>query len=475
MSQVHTHDAIVIGAGQAGSLAVAFAQAGKKVALIEKAHVGGTCINIGCTPAKTLIGSAQVAHLVAQSKYFGVQTGDVSLDWQQIRERKDRIVSEFRNDYQENLDACPNLHLIRGTARFADQKCIEVLCEGETQTLTAETIVIATGTENAVPPIEGLDKVPYLDATSLMEVETLPHSLAILGGGYIAVEFAQSMRRFGVEVTIIEMLPGLLSGEDADISQALQEILEEEGIKVLCDAEAKSVTQTPDGVAIKVLCGENSSEIHASHLMIATGRKPNTAPLELAATGVETDDKGFIQVNERLETSVPGIYALGDVAKSPQFNHIAYDDHRILRDNLLHGGQRHTHDRLIAYTVFTDPQLGRIGLSEREAQEKDIAYRLAKLPMTEAARAIEMGQTHGFWKVLIDEDDQIIGGTFFSMEGGEIAGALQIAMMGKLSYRQLLDAPFAHPTLVEALNKLFSCLTKTSQTKGSFSHDHAGR
>jgi pyruvate/2-oxoglutarate dehydrogenase complex dihydrolipoamide dehydrogenase (E3) component len=477
MTKVLSYDAIIIGAGQAGSLAVAFAEAGKQVALIEKAHVGGTCINVGCTPAKTLVASAQMAHLVKQSKDFGVQSSEVQLDWAQVRERKNRIVEDFRANYQQNLDNRANLHLIRGAARFVDKKRIEVLGDDDTkQVLTAEIIVIATGTQNAVPPVEGLDKVLWFDATSMMDIEAVPQHLVILGGGYIAVEFAQMFQRFGAQVSVIEMTDSLLPGEDADISAALQQILEEDGIKVLCNAEAQEVSQDSSGVTVQVLHSGQKREVRGSHLMVATGRKPNTAELNLAATGVATDDKGFVRVNERLETNVSGVYALGDVANSPQFNHVAYDDHRILRDNLLYNGQRTTHERLIAYTVFTDPQLGRVGMSEEEAQKQNISYRVAQLPMTEAARAVETGQTRGFWKVLIGDDDQILGGAFFSMEGGEIAGAIQIAMMGKLRYQVLCEAPFAHPTLVEALNNLFLRLPDNMKnTEGEISYAGTGR
>jgi pyruvate/2-oxoglutarate dehydrogenase complex dihydrolipoamide dehydrogenase (E3) component len=311
-----------------------------------------------------------------------------------------------------------------------------------------------------MPPILGLTDVPTLDSTTIMEVEQVPEHLVILGGGYVGLEFGQMFRRFGSDVTIVQRGTQLLAREDTDVADEVANILGDDGIEVLLNTEAQHVQQGEDGcIALAVVSEEGEQTLWGSHLLIAAGRVPNTDMLNLETAGVQTDQRGHIPVNERLETNVPGIYALGDVTGGPAFTHISYDDFRILRTNLIDGGQATTTDRLVPYTVFIDPQLGRVGLNEREAREQGRNIRVAKLPMSSVARAIEVDETRGFMKAIVDADTrQILGGAILGIEGGEIMSALQIAMLGKLAYTALRDGIFAHPTLVESLNNLFMTL-----------------
>ena len=352
------------------------------------------------------------------------------------------------------------LDLIRGSASFTGPHTLRVACDGGSeQELTGGLIFIDTGTRNATPKVAGLDTVPHLDSTSIMELDETPDHLIVLGGGYIGLEFAQMFRRFGSTVTVIQRASHLLVREDDDIADAMRQILEEDGIDVLLDTEASRVQKADDGIEVTVKSKGGEQAITGSHLLVAIGRAPNTDDLNLAAAGVETNDKGFVTVNERLETNVPGIYALGDVNGGPQFTHISYDDFRVIRDNLLKGGNRTTHDRQVPYCVFTDPELGRVGLTERQAREQGYKIRVAKMKMSSVARAREMDETRGLMKVLVDaKTDQILGGAILGVWGGEIMTQLQLALMGKVTCREISDAVFAHPTLGESLNNLLSSL-----------------
>ena len=449
-----TFDAIVIGGGQGASLAIALAKAGRKTALIERAYFGGTCVNYGCTPTKTLVASAHTAYSARHSDKYGVQTGDVSVDMKAVVARKTAVVEDFRGDINDNLQH-ENLQIFCGDAKFTGHKAVQVLAAEKTHDLSAETVIVAVGTSNKVPEIDGLAAIDFLDSTSIMELETVPEHLVILGGGYIAVEFGQMFRRFGARVTIIQKNEQILTREDEDVAQRVREILEEDGLKIVCGAETKSVSKEGAEIVLQVLAGEEKREIRGSHLLVAIGRTPATKDLGLELTGVECDKKGFVKVDKQLKSNVAGIYALGEVAGSAPFTHIAYDDFRILCANLLEGGDCTTKDRLIPWVVYTDPQLGRVGLSEKEAREKGIAYEVATIEMNAIARPLETGQTRGFWKVLVAPDSQLLGGAFLSMEGGEVMAMLQFAMIGKLSYETLRDLPIAHPTLAESFNNLF--------------------
>ena len=454
------YDAVVIGAGQAGvPLSQTLARAGRRTALIEREHVGGTCINEGCTPTKTMIASARAAYTDRRSADYGVHDGPVTVDLREVRRRKRAIVDSFRQSGVKRIEATEGLDLIAGEASFTGPRTLAVRTnDGEALEIGADNVFINTGARPANPPIEGLDNVPALNSTSIMELGELPEHLLVLGGSYVGLEFAQMFRRFGSEVTIVQRGGQLMGREDPDIAEAVAEILREDGIEVLLGTPTLRAAQNDAGkILLTVDTPEGERTLSGSDLLVAAGRPPNTETLNLDAAGIESDKRGFIEANEILETTAPGVYALGDVKGGPAFTHISYDDFRIIRTNLLEGGSVTTADRQVPYTMFTDPQLGRIGLSEQEARDQDRDVLIAKIPMNYVARAIEMGETRGLMKAVVDaETDQILGCAVLGVEGGEIMAMIQIAMMGNLPYTALRDSVFAHPTLAESLNTLFS-------------------
>jgi pyruvate/2-oxoglutarate dehydrogenase complex dihydrolipoamide dehydrogenase (E3) component len=456
------YDAIVIGAGQGGvPLAKTLAQAGRRTALVEREHVGGTCYNEGCTPTKTMVASAKVAYFDRRATDYGVQNGPVTVDMGAVRQRKRDIVDNFRNGGEQRIQETEGLNLLKGEARFTGPEELKVrLNGGDELRLTAENIFINVGARPANPPVEGLDSVPTLNSTTIMELGEVPDHLLVLGGGYVGLEFAQMFRRFGSEVTVVQRGRQLLSREDADVAEAVAEILREDGIEVLLETRAERAEQTEDGsIRLTIRTPEGESTLEGSHLLATAGRPPNTDQLNLEAAGVETDKRGFIKVNERLETNVPGIWALGDVKGGPAFTHISYDDFRIVRTNLLEGGNATINDRMVPYTIFIDPQLGRVGLSEEEAREQSRNVRVAKMPMSHVARALEVDEPRGVMKAVVDaETHQILGCAVLGIEGGEVMTMIQIAMMGGVPYTVLRDAIFAHPTLAESLNNLFATI-----------------
>ena len=456
------YDAIVIGAGQAGGpLSTALARAGWKTAIIERVHVGGTCINEGCTPTKTMVASARVAYLARRGADYGVHTGPVTVDMTVVRQRKRDIVESFRNSSQQSIESTEGVDLLMGEARFTGPKLVEVrLNNGEIRQLTAGAIFLNTGDRPSKPSLNGLERVAALDSTSIMELDIVPEHLLVIGGGYVGLEFGQMFRRFGSQVTIVQRGKYLLNREDPDVAGEVAKIMREDGIEVLLETTPQRVEQ-PAGGAILLTVHTPAGErtLHGSHLLLAAGRTPNSDWLNLAAAGVQVDKRGSIQVNERLETNVPGIYALGDVKGGPAFTHISYDDFRIIRTNLLEGGSATIRDRLVPYTVFIDPQLGRVGLTETEARAQDRHIKVATMPMNYVARALETDEPRGFMKAVVDASDgQILGCAVLGIEGGEIMATLQMAMMGKVPYTVLRDAIFAHPTLAESLNNLFATL-----------------
>jgi pyruvate/2-oxoglutarate dehydrogenase complex dihydrolipoamide dehydrogenase (E3) component len=457
------YDAIVIGSGQAGTpLSVALAEAGRKTAIIESQHVGGTCINVGCTPTKTMVASARIAYLARRAADYGIHCGPVGVDLSQVHHRKQAIVDEFRAGAQRRLGNAANVELILGEAHFAGPHAVDVrLTAGGTRALTADTVFINTGARPARPHIAGLDSVKSFDSTSIMELQEVPEHLLVLGGGYVGLEFGQMFRRFGSAVTVLQQGKQLLGREDPDVAAEVCKLLEMDGIEVLLGTEAVGVYSSTSGVALKLRGPAGERIVAGSHLLIATGREPNSEQLNLAAAGIGVDARGFIPVDDRLQTNVPGVYALGDVNGGPAFTHIAYDDYRLVRNNLLRGGQSSTRDRLVPYTVYIDPQLGRIGLTEQEARAQGRAIRVAKIPMTWVARAVETAESRGFIKAVVDaETRQILGAAVLATEGGEIMSMLQIAMMGKLPYTALEDGIFAHPAFAEGLNTLFMYMEK---------------
>jgi pyruvate/2-oxoglutarate dehydrogenase complex dihydrolipoamide dehydrogenase (E3) component len=457
MSQLEQYDAIVIGAGQAGvPLSTALAGSGRRTLLVERAHVGGTCVNEGCTPTKTMVASARVAYLARRGKDYGVGTGEVRVDLARVRERKRNIVESFRGGSQRRLESTQRLDLVFGEARFTGPRTVAV----DGRRVEGDLVFINAGCRPAAPDVEGLAALAPLDSTSIMELDRVPEHLIVLGGGYIGLEFGQMFRRFGSNVTIVQRGTQLLPLEDEDVAEAVLGVLREDGVEVLLQAEARCAERLDAGrVRVTLRTAAGDRPVVGSHVLLAAGRVPNTDRLDPKAAGIETDSKGFIRVNERLETSAAGVYALGDVKGGPAFTHISYDDYRIIRDNLLRGGTRTTADRPVPYTVFMDPQLGRVGLTEREARKAGRPYRVATMPMSHVARALEMDEPRGFMKVLVDpENRRLLGAAVLGVEGGEIMASLQLAMMGNLPYDRLRDGVFAHPTLAEALNNLFSTL-----------------
>jgi len=455
-----TVDALVIGTGQAGTpLAGALAADGRRTAIVERGRVGGTCVLRGCTPTKTMVASARVAYLARRASDYGVRTGPVSVDLEAVRARKRDIVDAWSESERKHLEETEGLELVFGEARFVAERTVEVaLREGGTRRLSAPWVFLDTGSRPAVPPLDGLEDVPYLDSTSIMELGEVPDHLVVLGGGPLGLEFAQMFRRFGADVTIVERGSRLAAGEDEDVSDALREILEEDGLRVLTDADASAV-RGGDGsgpIRLSVRGPDGPVELAGSHLLVAAGRAPNTDRLDLAATGLATDERGHVQVNGRLETTVEGIWALGDITGHPAFTHTSYDDYRIVKANLLDGGDRSTEDRILTYTVFTDPQLGRVGSTERDARNEFREVRVAKLPMSRVARAIETDETRGFMKAVVDGGSgRILGAAVLGIDGGEVAAMLKLAMMGGLRAADLHHAVLAHPTLAESLNNLF--------------------
>ena len=458
-SQAAHYDAIVIGSGQAGTpLSQALAAAGMRTALVEREHVGGTCINEGCTPTKTMVASGRVAYLARRGADYGVHTGPIRVDMLRVRKRKRDIVDLFRGGSQRRVQRAKNLDLLLGHAEFTGPSSISVRDKKHTtRLLTADRFFINAGCRPAVPKIFGLDGVPFLDSTSVMELNAVPEHLLVLGGGYIGLEFGQLFRRLGSRVTIVQSGPSLLAREDPDVASSVAGILKEDGIQVLLDARAEKVARRGSRVHLKIRFGGKMRSVEGSHLLVATGRIPNSDTLNLQAAGVSTDARGFIEVNEKLQTTSKNVFALGDIKGGPAFTHISYDDFRIIRTNLIEMGNASTSGRLVPYTVFIDPQLGRVGLSETEARERHLEFRVAKMPMNYVARALEVDETRGFMKVIVDKkSNQILGAAVLGLEGGEIMSQIQIAMMGKLPYTVLQNAVFAHPTLSESLNNLFS-------------------
>ena len=455
---VKQYDGIIIGSGQgANPLARALAGTGSKTALIERQYVGGTCINYGCTPTKTMVASGRVAYLARRAGDYGVQVGKIEIDMGKVRERKRAIVQSFRQGGERRIRETANLDFLQGEATFVDPNTLEIkVSDGQVLRVNGKTIFINTGCRPAVPPLSGLNEVPWLDSTSIMELDRVPEHLLVLGGGYIGLEFGQMFRRFGSAVTVVQRGRQLLAREDPDVAEAVAAILQEDGIEIVLEAEAIRVGKAADNslrLTVKTPSGERV--LTGSHLLVAPGRVPNVESLNLAAAGVATDSKGFIRVNEFLETNMPGIYAMGDVNGGPAFTHISYDDFRILKTNLIDGGKTSILGRLVPYTVFIDPQLGRVGLTENEARAQDLNFRVAKMPMTWVARALEVDESRGFMKVIIDAaSGRIVGCAILGIEGGEIMSMIQIAMMGNLTDTQLRNAIFAHPTLAESLNNL---------------------
>ena len=459
MASDEQYKAIVIGSGQGGTpLSEALAKAGWRTALVEREHVGGTCINEGCTPTKTMVASGRVAYLARRGADYGVRTGTVRIDMKRVRKRKRDIVNKFRGGQQKGVEGTKNLDLIFGEASFTSAKSILVTDKkGKQRTLSAEYFFINAGCRPSPPPIDGLSNVKYLDSTSVMELGEVPKHLVVIGGGYIGLEFGQLFRRLGAQVTVITSGKQLLDHEDEDVADEVAKILKQDGIKILFDVNYEHVKCSGKEVVIKKKAAKSAQTIKFSHLLVAAGRKPNTDSVKPSVAGIEVDQHGYIKANDRLETNVGNIFAIGDIKGGPAFTHISYDDFRIIRTNVLENGNASIKDRLVPYTVFIDPQLGRVGMTEAEARATGRKIRVAKMQMTSVARALEIDETRGFMKAIVDaETNQILGAAVLGIEGGEVMAQIQIAMWGKLPFTTLRDGVFSHPTLSEALNNLFT-------------------
>ena len=441
------YDSIVIGSGQGGNpLCQQLASRGERVALIESHHLGGTCINTGCTPTKTMVASAQVAHYVRKASRWGVHANDPTVDLTAVVRRKNEVVEKFRSGWKHKFENEAKITLYRGAAQFVGSKQLQV---GKDR-LEASRIFIDTGAKPAIPHLLGLESVPYLTNETILDLENLPEHLLILGGGYVGLEFGQMFLRFGSRVTVLQSAAQILPREDTDIAAELHKSLEAEGLKIVLNTRATRVTEKDGSVTIEAnLNGEPVSFV-GSHLLIAAGRAPNTSPLNLEKTGVKTNQKGFIVVNDRLETTAEGIWALGDVNGGPAFTHISYNDYQIIYANLFDGKNLSTSSRLVPYAVYTDPTLGRVGMTEKEARRKGVKLKIGKVPMTNVARAIERSETDGVMKLVVDaNNDRILGGAILAVEGGELVQVLSTLMLAEKPYTLLKGAIYIHPTLTE--------------------------
>ena len=448
-------DTIIIGGGQGGALARMLGEGGQTVAVIEKDALGGTCVNRGCTPTKAHIASAKRAQDARDAADLGIIIDSVEVDMPAVAARTAYLVKDFRESVEKKLTATQGVTVLGATARFVGKHTIEAkFIDGKTLELSAKNIVIATGAHTVAPPIDGLDEVDWIDHSQMLQLDEAPDHLIILGGGYIACEFSQMFRRLGSNVTLVQSGPQLLDREDEDVAIAIAALLKADGVELICHDRCQSVKEV-DGQVEATL--ESGRTIKGTQLMLATGQKPHTKILELERTEVELTESQHVKTDDYLKAA-EGIWALGDVKGGPAFTHIAYDDARILGDILLRDKKRSIKNRQVPYVVFTDPQLGVIGINECEARDAGLNYRVAKINIEDTARGLENGQTRGFMKALVGDDDQILGAAILCFEGGEIMAALQIAMLGKLPYTILRDGIFAHPTQIESLNNLFLTL-----------------
>lgn len=445
---MNEYDAIIIGSGQGGGpMAHKLADLGQRVALIEREHLGGSCINYGCTPTKAMIASAAVANYARRGPEFGVHSGDVRVDLKKVVARKNEMVLSWRKGQQGQVDSRPSLDLHRGHGRFTGPHEIEV----NGQTLTAPRIFVDTGTSPRIPPIPGLDSIEYLTNRNIMDLVELPEHLLVLGGNYLGLEFGQMFRRFGSRVTVIEINDEIAPREDPEISQALRAALTDEGITFELGAQATQVEKAGDGLRLTVEGKDGASRVvEGSHLLVAVGQTPNTGDLGLDAAGVETDDAGFIKHNGRLETTAPGVWVIGDVKGGPAFTHVSYDDHMVIYDNIMNGKDRDIEGRILPYAMYTDPELGRVGLTEKEARARGYRLKVGTIPMEWVARAIERSETKGLMKVVINaDDDRILGAAILGAAGGELVQTVMTLMLADQPWTLFEKRMFIHPTLTE--------------------------
>jgi pyruvate/2-oxoglutarate dehydrogenase complex dihydrolipoamide dehydrogenase (E3) component len=464
VNDVDSYDMVVIGSGQGGeALSLAFARAGHATTLIDDGQHGAGSPGATCTPSKALIASANVARLARRARDFGVETGTVAVDLPKVQRRRHAVIEDIRGGVTRAIHNTPGLTLLEGEASFADSRTLNFRgSDGTSRQVRANHIFINTGAHPVVPELRGLADVPYLDPASAMELDELPSHLLVLGGGDEALEIGQMFCRFGSRVSIVESQSRLLPREDRDVAATVAQILREDGVEVFLETNATSVEKDGrGGIRLQVRNPAGGRVLSGSHLMVVSGRAPNTDTLNLDAAGVAVDERGYIRVDDHLETSSPGIYALGDVNGGPPLAHVAQDDLRIVRTNLLENSRATTAGRICPYTVFIDPQLGRVGLTETDARQKGLEVRVFRLPMSRVARAIELNETRGFMKVVVEAaSGRILGAAVLGVGGGEVMAMLQIAMMAGMPYTSLRDGMFAYPTLAESLNNLFTSMEK---------------
>jgi pyruvate/2-oxoglutarate dehydrogenase complex dihydrolipoamide dehydrogenase (E3) component len=457
-TQPEEFDLVILGGGTGSTVAAwTFAGEGKRVAVVDRKYIGGSCPNIACLPSKNIIHSAKVVDYVRRSKEFGITCDGFAIDMSGVRDRKRKMVRGLNEMYLDNYRKT-GAEFICGTGRFTAPRTLEVaLSDGTTRQLRGTSVIVSTGTRASLEPIPGLAEAQPLTHIEALELDEIPEHLLVVGGGYVGVELSQAMRRFGSKVTVVDRNARLMSREDPDVCDALRSLFADEGIDILLNARIKQVSgKSGDSVSVVVQQNGNERVLKGSHVLVATGRIPNTEGLGLELAGVVLTDRGYIKVNERLQTTAPGVWAIGEVAGSPQFTHISIDDFRVVHSNLT-GGNRVTTGRQVPYCLFTDPELARIGLSETEAMARGIAYRLFKVPTETNLRAHTLLETRGFVKALVEADsDRILGFTVFGVGAGETLAAVQIAMIAGLPYTALRDAVLTHPTLVEGLISLFS-------------------
>ncbi|WP_225887058.1 mercuric reductase [Nodosilinea nodulosa] len=460
---VEYYDDIIVGGGKAGkTLAPALVASGRKVALVERSlsMIGGGCINVACIPTKTMVASAEVAHTVRHSAAYGIKADTPIVDLAAVIERKRSVVQALRAINLHNLETALGHELIIGTGRFVAPKTIEVAtAEGTIRHLTAERIFINTGTRPLIPSVLGLKDAGFLTSESIMEMEQLPEHLIVLGSGYIGLEFAQMFRRFGSRVTVVGQSEQILSKQDPDVAIAVQTRLEKDGIDFLLNAKVLQVERTGNVTSLQLQLPDQAINLQGSHILVAVGRAPTTDTLNLAAAGIAMDQNGFIPVNDRLETSAPDVWALGDINGGPQYTHVALDDYRIIKANLIDGGHRRTSDRPVPSCLFIDPELAQVGLTETEARRQGYTIRVAKLETSAIPRARTLGQTDGMMKAIVDtKTGLILGCSLFCHDAGEVISTVQMVMQAHMPYTVLRDSVLTHPTMTEGLNLLFSRL-----------------
>jgi pyruvate/2-oxoglutarate dehydrogenase complex dihydrolipoamide dehydrogenase (E3) component len=458
MSEVEPIENVVLGGGEAGKyIAWELARQGRSTIVVERGLVGGSCPNIACLPSKNVIRSAKVADLVGHAAGYGIRTTPATTDMAGVRRRKREMVDGLIDVHRKRF-AVPGLEFVLGEGRFLSPRTIEIhLAQGGARRVVGERVFLNLGTHATIPDIPGIDASEPLTHVGALELGHLPAHLVVLGGGYVGVELAQAFRRFGSKVTVVQHGPHLLPREDPDVAEAVRVILEEDGIETVLGAETHAVDgRSGDGVRLRMRTADGERVLDGSDLLVAAGRTPNTREIGLEAAGIELDPRGYVKVDDRLQTTAPGVWAMGECAGSPQFTHVAFDDFRVVRDNLA-GKARSTRGRLVPYCAFTDPELGRVGLGEADARRLGLEVRVVRLPMTSVLRARALGETRGFMKALIDtKSDQILGFTMLGVDAGEVIAVVQTAMLAGLPYTGLRDAILTHPTLAEGLNVLFA-------------------